>query len=118
MLLPLRQHCDDLHSGFTTNLKFSSSTQVQGSVSTTPVRAVTWDNHFAFLSRCQGSIYNFNLKPDVNGLFCTVLTQDLTFMQSIQSGKSAFSEGREGYMITNQLAHVSFKIVFFKLNFT
>lgn len=56
---------------------------------------MTWDRPLAFLSRCHRSIYDFDLKPDVNGLFCTVLTQDPMFMQSTQSSKSAFSEGRE-----------------------
>lgn len=70
--------------------------KVQGSVSTTLIMAVTWDNLLAFLSRCQQSIYNFSLRTDVNGWFWTVLTQALMLTESIQISKSEFSKGRQG----------------------
>lgn len=89
--------------------------KVQGSVSTTPMMVVTWDNLLAFLSQCQQSIYNFNLKPDVNGWFCTVLTQVLTFTESIQSSKSEFSKGRER---AQNPKSISFKLSFSKLSLT
>lgn len=66
--------------------------KVQGSVSTTPRMVVTWNNLLVFLSHCQWSFYNFNLKPDVNRWFWTVLTQVLMFTESIQSSKSASNE--------------------------
>lgn len=80
---------------YKSEIRLKPPRKVQGSVSTTPMMVVTWDILLAFLSRCQQSIYNFNLKPDVNGWFCTVLTQVLTSTESIQSSKSEFSKGRE-----------------------
>lgn len=76
-------------------IRLKSPRKVQGSVSTTLIMVVTWDNLLAFLSQCQQSIYNFSLKPDVNGWFWTVLTQALMLTESIQSRKSQLSKGRE-----------------------
>lgn len=88
--------------------------KVQRSVSTTPIRAVTWDNLLVLLSWCQESIYNFNLKPDVNGWFCTVLSPNFT--ESIQSSKSEFSKGRE--RAQNPKSISTFKLSFSNLSFT
>lgn len=76
-------------------IQLKSPRKVQGSASTTLIMVMTWDNLLAFLSRGQQGIYNFNLEPDVNGWFWTVLTQVLMFTESIQSSKSEFSKGRE-----------------------
>lgn len=90
--------------------------KVQGSVSTTSTMVMTWDNLLVLLSRCLQSIYNFNLKPDVNGWLCTVLTHVLMFTESTQSSKSEFSKGRE--RAQNPKSISTFKLSFSNLSST